>query len=133
MKFRNLLFTALAWVAFSIPMKCITIEEFARAIARTEGFYARGTIPARLHNPGDLKRHGKYVRYHNDFEGFAALYAQIGRMPKQRTIEEVGRTYASDRRWPRNVAKFLGVNPTITLNELFGLAPEYDPAWGGGL
>jgi len=31
------------------------IPSFAQAIARAEGFYIKGSVPARINNPGDLK------------------------------------------------------------------------------
>ena len=39
------------------------VEQFAHAIARTEGYYVHGSLPSRCFNPGDLKvmsRGGKY-------------------------------------------------------------------------
>ena len=66
------------------------VEQFAHAIARTEGYYVHGSLPSRCHNAGDLKvmsNHSKYpgqigvckgghVRFVNDAAGYAALLQQ---------------------------------------------------------
>ena len=137
---RKVIFTLLTLLVFPIMSWCTSVDAFAHAIARAEGFYTPGTIPARMHNPGDIKAHGAYIRYHTDQEGFAALRAQVQRMIEGRglygpsiTLSQVGRRYASTGRWALTVAKVLGISPSATLREIFGidagLAPEYTPAW----
>ena len=76
-------------------LPCLTrLEQLKRAIATQEGFFRPGTVPARLHNPGDLMFahqhgsqpcdiHGKdgkvrtYAEFPDDTHGWAALEAQI--------------------------------------------------------
>jgi hypothetical protein len=124
-----------------------TVESFARGIARAEGFYIKGSLPARCHNPGDLKvmsAGGKYdgqvgvckaghVKFKNDAAGWAALYHQIDKAIKgeskfyrqDMTLSEVAKKYAANSRiWAKNVAHNLGVTPSTTLQEYFELAPE---------
>jgi hypothetical protein len=99
------------------------VDALAVAIARTEGFYAGRTKPARLHNPGDLKHNGQYIRYRNDADGFAALRAQLVRIVQGQSraysldmsIRQMARHYATSALWPRNVARVLGISETTTL------------------
>lgn len=121
------------------------VVQFARAIGRTEGFFIKGTIPNRLHNPGDLmptKRdaftgqiglyHG-YAVFKNDAAGWAALEGYIEKMldgtshryDRDMTIMQIARVYAGNwRYWGKTVAKLLDVDPKTTLTEYFGLAPR---------
>jgi len=93
------------------------------AIARTEGFYAHKSKPARLHNPGDLKANGQYIRYRNDADGFAALREQLikilnGQSRAYRldmSLRQMARLYATSPLWPKNVAKILGVPENVSL------------------
>jgi hypothetical protein len=115
------------------------IEQFAHAIARAEGFYRKGTIPNRYHNPGDLKAvkgftypgqvgigKGRHVIFANYTAGWNALYHQIHKMlagdshySPSMTIEQVARKYAGNwRQWSRNVSHNLGVPATTTLVEV---------------
>lgn len=99
------------------------VDQLANAIARSEGFYAKGSKPARMHNPGDLKTDGNYRRFRTDKDGFAALTGQIERIIQGRskayvldmTIRQMARKYASSPTWPKNVAKILGVDERTTL------------------
>lgn len=124
------------------------VETFAHAIAKTEGFYVRGSIPNRLHNPGDLKiiakgnvypgqvgvGKGGHVRFRNDAAGYAALYHQIDKMlegksrfyRQEMNLWQVGRLYAQNSRlWAKNMGKNLGVSPSTTLEEYFELPPRF--------
>ena len=103
---------------------------FAEAIARAEGFYQAGSIPARTNNPGDLKlgapTHGSsgITVFATLEQGWAALYRQLnlistGRSAYYRntmTIRQMGDVYApsADRNvpgaWANNVARVLGVS-----------------------
>lgn len=117
------------------------LDTFAHAVAKAEGFGVRGAIPTRYHNPGDLKTKSSYkwpgqirigkgghVVFKNDAAGWAALRYQI-RMALQgnskvynadMTIHQVAKKYAGNwRRWAKNVAHNLGVEPTMTLREYF--------------
>lgn len=106
-------------------------KAFAEAIARAEGFYLAGSIPAKTNNPGDLKlpntaTYGSsgITVFATAAEGWAALYRQLwlistGRSSYYRntmTIRQMGDVYApsADRNipgaWATNVAKYLGVS-----------------------
>lgn len=123
------------------------VEQFAHAIARTEGFYTKRTIPNRYHNPGDLKimargekyagqvgiGKAKHVIFRNDAVGYAALYHQIDKMlsgdskfyTQEMTLLQIGKLYAKNSRlWAKNLAKNLGVSPNTTLEEYFELPPR---------
>ena len=123
------------------------VEQFAHAIARTEGYYVHGSIPNRCNNPGDLKvmsKGGKYpgqtgvckaghVRFRNGAAGFAALYNEIDKIlageskfyTPEMTLLQMGKFYAQNSRlWAKNLAKNLGVSPSTTLQEYFEIAPR---------
>lgn len=123
------------------------VETFAHAVAMTEGFYVKGSLPNKYHNPGDLKimaRGQKYMGqvgigkadhaiFRNNAAGYAALYHQIDKMlegeskfyRQEMTLYQVGKLYAvNSRLWARNLAKNLGVSPSITLEEYFDLPPR---------
>jgi hypothetical protein len=123
------------------------VKQFAHAIARTEGFGVRRTIPSRYHNPGDLKitaRGEKYpgqvgigkaqhVIFRNDATGYAALYHQIDKIisgeskfyTQEMTLLQIGKLYAKNSRlWAKNLAKNLGVPPSTTLEDYFELPPR---------
>lgn len=60
------------------------LMNFAQGIARAEGFYVPGSVPARANNPGDLKLAGKPVlpgtsitRFDSVDQGWDALYRQL--------------------------------------------------------
>jgi hypothetical protein len=129
------------------------VETFAHAIARTEGFYIKGTIPNRYHNPGDLKimeRGQKYpgqigvgkaqhVIFRNDAAGYAALYHQIDKIltgesklyTKNMTLLQMGKLYAQNSRlWAKNLAHNLGVPVTTTLKEFFDEQTDFSEGCG---
>ena len=117
---------------------------FARAVAKQEGFFIKGSLPNRNHNPGDLKsplrheypgqigldRHS-HVIFKNDYWGWAALENQVrrmcvsdGRYNANMSIQAIGRIYAADwKRWSNNVARNMGCSPKTTLAELFDIPP----------
>jgi len=122
---------------------CSQYRQFAIAIAKQEGFFIRGSIPNRLHNPGDLKangfrfpgqvgtdKHGHAI-FRNDNAGWAALQNQVrkmcaseGKYSVTMTLQQVAKMYARDwRRWSKNVARNLNCDPKVTLAELFGIPP----------
>ena len=133
------------------------VEKFAHAIALTEGFDVRGSIPNRYHNPGDLKimaRGQKYpgqvgigkaqhVIFRNDAAGYAALYHEIDKIlsgeshwySQEMTLQQMGKFYAQNSRiWAKNLAHNLGVPPSTTLEEYFDLPPRIKiPIPKGGL
>jgi hypothetical protein len=123
------------------------LENFAYAIALTEGWNERGTIPSRYCNPGDLKYMAKgekypgqigigkggHIIFRNNAAGYSALYRQIDKMlsgeskyyKQEMTILQVGKLYAQNYRlWSKNLAKNLGIKPSTTLEEYFELPPR---------
>ncbi len=49
-------------------------SKLAQAIAKIEGFFVPGSLPARTHNPGDINTYGgKVGSYPTDAAGFSAL------------------------------------------------------------
>ena len=123
------------------------VEQFAHAIARTEGYYVHGSLPSRCHNAGDLKvmsKHDKYpgqigvckgghVRFANDAAGYAALRHEIEKIlageshyyRQDMTLLQMGKFYAQNSRlWAKNLAHNLGVSPSVTLQEYFEIAPR---------
>jgi hypothetical protein len=112
------------------------VQDFAHAIAKAEGFYNRGTIPARYHNPGDLKfvsvkypgqvGIGKagHVIFRNDAAGWAALTHQIEKAINgdsqfynpSMTFRQVAKKYAGNYRvWLKNVTGVLGVDADMSI------------------
>ena len=140
----------------TVPAECADVcgqyRQFSWAIAKQEGFFIKGTIPARNHNPGDIKfvtgykfpgqrgidRHG-HVIFKNDYWGWAALENQVrkmcmsqGRYSADMTLQQIGRKYARDwKHWSTNVAKNMKCDPRETLAELFDIPPVYKVAWEG--
>ncbi len=127
-----------------------TVHDFAKAIARTEGFYLKGTIPNRLHNPGDIRTtlahaypgqtrvYKGYAVFRNDAAGWAALENQIQRVidgtstkyTADMTMLQIAKVYAENYRyWGKTVCKILRVDPRLTFQEYFGLAPRVRMTW----
>ncbi len=125
------------------------IDLFAHAVAKAEGFYdGPRTLPARCHNPGDLKAayhmtypgqvgvcKGGHIRFRRDADGWAALRNQIEKAlsgqshfySPNMTLRQVAKKYAADYRiWLKNVCHNLGdISPNTTLREYFDLHPTY--------
>jgi hypothetical protein len=123
---------------------CSQYRQFSWAIAKAEGFFIKGSIPNRNHNPGDIKtihaytfpgqvgvdKHG-HVIFRNDNKGWAALQNQVrkmcvdsGRYSPQMSIQQIGRQYAKNwEQWSSNVARNMKCDPKITLAELFDIPP----------
>lgn len=68
------------------PAVCPVRPAIVERIARQEGFHVRGTLPARLHNPGALRWHGQpgarlgprsFAHFETDAHGWAALERDI--------------------------------------------------------
>ena len=130
-----------------------SIDAFAVAIAKAEGYYLKGSIPNRYRNPGDIKvragqkyfgqvRIGKggHIVFRNDAAGWFALREQLRKIVEgesrfytpQMTLRHVAQKYAGNYRvWAKNVSHDLGVNPNTTIAELFGIPPQFDPRWVG--
>jgi hypothetical protein len=120
----------------SLPTK-----NLAQAIARAEGFGVVGTIPTRLHNPGDLRALSphtypgqigvdskRYAIFRNDRAGWAALYHQLDKImagasrfySPQITFQQFSRAYAEvNGVWLRNVCNILKVTPAETFEQYF--------------
>lgn len=123
---------------------CSRYRQFSWAIAKAEGFFLKGSIPNRDHNPGDIKairgyrfpgqtgtdKHG-HVIFRNNNKGWAALQNQVrkmcmteGRYSPQMTIQQIGKRYAKNwRQWSANVARNMQCDPHMTLAELFDIPP----------
>lgn len=121
------------------------VARLAHAIAATEGFYHKGTIPNRYHNPGDIRsrlRHAYegqvglnrsgYVIFKSDQFGWQALYDQIHRVldddsayyNREMTFAQIAKVYASSPNWPKTLCKILQIDQRLTFDEYFGLAPR---------
>jgi len=141
---RTICLAALALLAITPAWGTTRTQDLAKAIARTEGFYKAGTIPNRLHNPGDIRaRRGThfpgqvglnkrgYVVFRNDAAGWAALYHQIDKMiagestyyTVNMTLKQFSRKYATSPVWAKNMARFLQVTPSTTLAEILDVPP----------
>lgn len=121
------------------------VTKMATAIARTEGFFVKGTIPNRYHNPGDIRsrlkhaypgqvglnKHG-YVIFKNDAWGWAALEKQIERVidgsstkyTSDMTFAQIARVYAADPHWKTTFCKIMRVDPQMSFAEYFNLPPR---------
>lgn len=123
------------------------VQDLAKAIAKAEGFYKKGTLPNRCHNPGDIRaRRGThyygqiglnrrgYVIFRNDAAGWSALYRQIGKVISgesdhytvNMTLVQFGKRYATSRIWSKNVSSVLGVTPSTSLWEILDVAPKLE-------
>jgi hypothetical protein len=120
------------------------IDALAHAIARTEGFYIKGTIPNRLHNPGDItsslphayegqtRTYRGYAVFKSDTYGWAALKGQIAKVidgsstkyTSDMTFAQIAKVYAQDPRWGRTVCKILQISPSLTFAEYFDMPPR---------
>ena len=122
------------------------VVSFAIAIARAEGWFLAKSLPARCHNPGDLKAvrgysypgqagvcKGGHARFKTDKAGWAALEHQIAKAidgssrvySVDMTLDQLSRRYAANhRQWAKNVAKNLGVPVSSFLWEIVDTAPS---------
>src|SRR5260370_1046764 len=121
------------------------VSQLATAIARSEGFYVKGSVPNRYHNPGDIttsKSHvypGQvgvskrgYAIFKNDAWGWAALEKQIQRVidgtstkyTQEMTFARIARIYAQDPRWGKRVCRILKIDTQMTFAEYFNLPPR---------
>jgi len=120
------------------------IQDFARAIAKAEGFYQKGTIPNRYSNPGDLKARsgekypgqrgvgrGGHVIFRTNEDGWAALTHQIEKAVSgdsrfynpSMTFRQVAKKYAGNYQvWLKNVTGMLGVDADDTIYDYFNLS-----------
>ena len=112
------------------------IQRIAQAIAFAEGFHVPGSVPNRLHNPGDLTldltgkgigKEGIYIRYATDADGFEALERQVRLMfggsrfyHAGMTLWDVAQRYTTtdQEAWARLVAQHLGVPISTKLSDL---------------
>ena len=121
------------------------IQQFAKAIAKAEGFGVKGSVATRYHNPGNMKaltahsypgqcglekRRG-YIVFCNDNAGWQALYRLVARFLDgestrynlNMTFFEFGKRYAGPSIWAKNVSKNLGVSVHTALWEFFEVPP----------
>lgn len=121
------------------------VHNLAVAIAKAEGFYQKRTIPARYHNPGDLKAlpgvrypgqvrvgKGKHIVFRTDADGWAALHHQIHVIVQgqsrhytlDNSLNDISRRYAARwRNWARIVGHSLDVPPSTTLRAYLCAGP----------
>jgi hypothetical protein len=124
----------------TVPVETVRL---AKAIARAEGFYVKGSIPNRLHNPGDIRSHSLhaypgqiglshgYVVFRNNRAGWSALEHQITRMVEgsskyynvNMTLNQFSKKYAESPTWIKNVSKILDVTFSTPMWEILGVAP----------
>jgi hypothetical protein len=141
-KLVSLLLIGTAWAGSGLSFNQLEkAEKMAVAIARTEGFYVKGSLPNRLHNPGDIKSsiknaypgqtglyHG-YVVFKNDRAGWRVLENQIiaivtgesKRYTQEMTFAQIAKVYAASPQWPKTFCKILQVTPNETFQEYFDL------------
>lgn len=142
---RHVLLALLLTTALCSAQSLDRVQNFAKAVAKAEGFYKRGTIPYRCSNPGDLKTvrgwkypgqigvcKGGHVRFKNTTLGWAALTHKIEkiadgesrRFDVNMTLKEFGKAYAGNWRvWSKNVAHNLGVDTDTQLWEVLDVPP----------
>jgi hypothetical protein len=113
------------------------IQDFARAIARAEGFYIVGSAPYRAHNPGALKMPGwkgpttgdqGISVFGSDAEGWDALHRQLwliatgksGVYNVDMSILDMARKWTNTEQsgWSQNVANALGVPTSTKLSQV---------------
>lgn len=110
--------------------------KMATAIAKAEGFFIPGSLPARCHNPGDLKlgtvglgdEHGKTI-FPDDNAGWMALRHQCDLILSgtshagyklSDTWWQVAHRYTGNdgaEGWAHTVSKELGLNVTNTVED----------------
>lgn len=112
---------------------------FSQAISNREGFGTADSVPTKANNPGSLELgdigHGtipaangqQITVFGSPQEGQAALDRQLNlimsgaspKYPPTMTLEQFGQKYSGgDARYGADIAKSLGVSPTMTLGEL---------------
>jgi hypothetical protein len=103
------------------------VLDFSAAIEFAEGFNVPGSKPQRQNNPGDISGVGGILSFPTLQDGFNALYNQVLMMFNNTSthynsgmsIAQIGSIYAGgDPNWGINVASYLGVDPTTTLDQL---------------
>lgn len=140
-KLLGLLLVGTCWAQTELDKK---VTRLAHAIAATEGFNVKGSLPNRLHNPGDIRSrlkhayegqrglyHG-YVVFRGDQFGWQALYAQIRKVldddsafyNREMTFAQIAKVYATSPNWPKTLCKILKIDPRLTFDEYFAMAPR---------
>lgn len=113
------------------------VESLSEAIAYAEGYYIEGSRPNRNNNPGDLTVDitgtgvgfdGPFVVYGSAYDGWQALRRQIEKMidgtssiyNRSMSILEIASRYTTTQvqSWANNVAGYLGVDTSVTLDSL---------------
>lgn len=118
----------------------VAVRAFAQAIAKAEGFFVAGSVPARCNNPGDLTAGdvGDSPSYPKSGPeniiifptvdlGWSALYQKLARIrdgmsavyTPDMTLAQMGLTYSGgDPNWAMNVASALNTTTDATLGSL---------------
>lgn len=100
------------------------IQPIAQAIARAEGYYVSGSLPARRNNPGSLTRDGVLRQFDSAEDGWQALYRQIESMLSgssmyyslDMSLTEIAQVYTGGDKpdaWASIVSSRLGISPSI--------------------
>lgn len=142
------LLTASAWA--TMPSPTPHVRALAEAIARTEGYYVKGSLPNRHRNPGDIRAskgiiypgqigidRRRYVIFANDRAGWNALYSVLQKVitgeskyyTVNMSLRQLAKHYATSKIWVRNVSKILAVTPDTKLWEVLDVAPRLEEAW----
>lgn len=117
------------------------VQKIAKAIAKAEGFYVKGSLPQRANNPGDLEEgdigygtiNGK-TKFPSASQGWIRLYSQVEAMLDNSsrvygptwTIQDVANEYVSGQQspttdsteWAQNVADTLGVDVDTQIGQI---------------
>ena len=118
-------------LCLSLPALAGT-PELARAIARAEGYYVRGSKAARNNNPGNIRRGPDYVHFKTKQEGWDALTDLLTKVADGRsrvyntdmTLRDFGKRYAQSKVWAKNVAKMVGATPDTRMWEILDTPPK---------
>lgn len=115
------------------------VSKISDAIANAEGFFVKGSKPARNNNPGNLTsniggapaavgKDGMFNVYLTPADGWSALNAQVRLMLNgkskiynpEMTIHQVAQKYTTTEQsiWASNVARHMGIPTTTRLSEI---------------
>lgn len=111
------------------------LTEFAHAIAMQEGFYVKGSVAQRFHNPGNIRTRlahaypgqvrvtpHHYAVFASEKYGWRALEHNLDKIyndesryyNRDMSIAQIAKIYARDPNWVINVCHILNVSPETT-------------------
>lgn len=113
-----------------------TTEDWEKAIAKAEGYYAQGSIPGAAHNPGDLKLGDKgfgtmgngITVFPDEKTGFKALGRQVQAIQTGKsanynpdmTLAQVAEKYTGKDKaadWANTVGQGIGMDPSTKISD----------------